>query len=572
MPKLKIDNHEVEVPPGTTLLEAAQKLGIQIPTLCYLEACTPSTSCMVCLVKHRGSGRLVPACASLAEEGMEIESETDDVREARREALELLLSDHLGDCVGPCHATCPAQMNIPLMIRQIAAGAMRDAIVTVKEQIALPAVLGRICPAPCEKACRRGVQDAPLAICLLKRFAADVDLASAAPYLPPCEPASGKRVAIVGAGPAGLAAAYYLLQQGHACVLFDDHEKPGGMLQYGVPEARLPRDALDAEIAVVQRLGAEFRPGVRVGDKPSLADLRKEHDAVLVAAGELKEAELALLGLPTTDQGIEVDRRTLQTSSPGIFAAGSTVRKQKMAVRSVAEGKAAAASIGQFLRGLPVTGPPKLFSTHIGRLKDGEIEKFMTEAAAIPRVSPSSATAGLSSRVPPPTGTVGQADRGTEDSASSGRATAGLPSRVPPGAGTVGQADRGTEAPGFTDTEARQESSRCLHCDCRKPAACKLRRSSAQYEASATRYDGERRLFEQQVHPAGVVYESGKCIACGICIQIAASRREALGLTFIGRGFAVRVAVPFGRSIAEGLAETAAQCAAACPTGALARL
>jgi len=532
MPTLTIDNREIEVPPGATILDAARKLGIQIPTLCYLEGSTPSTSCMVCLVKHRASGRFVPSCASLAEDGMEIESETDEVRETRREALELLLSDHLGDCVGPCHATCPAHMNIPLMIRQIAAGAFRDALVTVKEQIALPAVLGRICPAPCEKACRRGVQDASLSICLLKRFPADVDLASADPYLPPCQPASGKRVGIIGAGPAGLAAAYYLLQDGHACTLFDDHEKPGGMLQYAVPVNRLPRDVLDAEIAIIQRLGAEFRPGVHVGDKPSLADIRKEFDAVLVATGELKEDEAARLGLPTTGQGIEVDRRTLQTSAIGVFAAGSAVRKQKMAVRAVADGKAAATSIDQFLRGVPVTGPLGLFSTHIGRLKDGEIEKFMTEAGD--------------------------------------GATAGLSSRVLPGGGTVGQADRGTEAPGFTDAEARQESSRCLHCDCRKFAACKLRQYADRYEASPTRYDGERRVFEQQVHPEGVVYESGKCIACGICIQIAASHREALGLTFVGRGFAVRVGVPFNQSLAEGLAGAAAECAAACPTGALA--
>jgi NADPH-dependent glutamate synthase beta subunit-like oxidoreductase len=517
MPKLTIDNREVEVPPGATILVAARKLGIDIPTLCFLEGCTPSTSCMVCLVKLRGPGRLVPACASLAEDGMEVESEIAEVREARREALELLLSDHLGDCVGPCHATCPAHMNIPRMIRQIAAGALRDAIATVKEQIALPAVLGRICPAPCEKACRRGVQDAAVSICLLKRFVADVDYHSAEPYLPPCKPASGKHAAIVGAGPAGLAAAYYLLQDGHACELFDDHEKPGGMLQYAVPEARLPRDVLDAEIAVVRRLGADFHLGVRVGDKPSLGDLRKEFDAVLIAAGELREEEAARLGLAATAQGVEVDRHTLQTSSPGVFAAGSAVRKQKMAVRAVADGKAAAASIGQFLRGVPVTGPRGLFSTHIGRLRDGEIEKFMAEAAAIARLSPS-----------------------------------------------------GGEASGFTDAEARQESSRCLHCDCRKPLACKLRQYADQYEASPSKYDGDRRLFEQQVHPAGVVYEPGKCIACGICIQIAASHREALGLTFIGRGFAVRVGVPFNRSIAEGLAETAAECAAACPTGALA--
>ena len=148
MPKLTIDNQEVEVEKGSTILDAANALGVDIPSMCFLKGCTPSTSCMVCVVKVEGRNGLVPACATVATDAMIVHSETDEVRKARTTALELLLSDHLGDCMGPCHVTCPATMDIPLMIRQIADGNMQAAIETVKKDIALPAILGRICPAP----------------------------------------------------------------------------------------------------------------------------------------------------------------------------------------------------------------------------------------------------------------------------------------------------------------------------------------------------------------------------------------------------------------------------------------
>ena len=514
MARLTIDSREIEVPDGTTLLEAARQLGIEIPTLCFLQGQDPSTSCMVCVVKLAGRNGLLPACATVAADGMVVESETDEVHGARRAALELLLSDHVGDCVGPCQSLCPAHMNIPLMLRQIARGELADAVATVKRRIPLPAVLGRICPAPCEKGCRRGQHDDPVAICLLKRHVADVDLASAEPYLPPCAPSTGKRVAIVGAGPAGLSAAWFLLQAGHACALLDDHEEPGGMLRYAVPEERLPRHVVAAEAALVARLGAELRLGTRVG---SLDGLRHEFDAVLVAAGELAEGDAAKLGLEASAKGIAADRRTLATGVAGVFAAGGAVRPQRMAVRAVADGRAAAASIDQFLRGAAVVGLPKPFTTRIGRLQEGELAAFMEGASKAGRAAPSG---------------------GLEQ--------------------------------GYTRDEARAEAARCLHCDCRKPVTCKLRRYAEAYGASPSRYKAQRRPFEQQARHPEVVYEPGKCIACGLCIQICAAAGEELGLTFIGRGLDVRVAVPFDEAIDAGLRRVARECAAACPTGALA--
>jgi ferredoxin len=505
MPRVTIDGHEVEVEQGATLLDAARTLGIDIPTLCSRDGCRPSTSCMICVVKVEGRNGLVPSCATKAVDGMVVESETEEVHDARRGGLELLLSDHVGDCVGPCHNLCPARMNIPLMIRQIAAGRLREALVTVKERIALPAVLGRICPAPCEKGCRRADHDAAVSICLLKRYVADVDLAGEGPFLPPCAEATGKTVAVIGAGPTGLAAAYYLRQRGHAVTVYDENETPGGMLVRGVPEEDLPRDVVAAEVDIVRRLGAEFRLGVRIHSLDDVAG-----DAVLIATGAVGDGPD--FGLETTKTGIQADRDTFATSRAGVFVGGGAVRAQKMAVRSCADGRGAAESIHQFLTGAEVTGPAKLFTTRIGKMTGEELLPLLSGASDEARVEPSD---------------------------------------------------------GLDGEHARSEALRCLHCDCRKPVSCRLRRYAAIYGANPSRFKAERRAFEQDARHPDVLYEAGKCISCGLCVQIAEAEGEELGLTFIGRGFNVRVSVPFSESLEAGLRKAAAACAEACPTGAL---
>ncbi len=516
MPKLTIDNREVEVAGGSTILDAAGKLGIEIPTMCFLKGFKPSTSCMVCVVKVIGLENVVPACGAIVKDGMQVQSDTEEVHQARKAALELLLSDHAGDCMGPCQVTCPANMNIPLMIRQILAGQLREAIATVKKDIALPAVLGRICPAPCERACRRAVYDEAVSICLLKRHVADVDLQSEEPFLPVCEPVKDKRVAIIGAGPAGLSAAYYLRQSGFACMIFDDHEKPGGMLQYGVSEQELPKDVLDKEIATILKLGVDFKGLMRICTTLTMQNLREDFDAVFVAVGKLSPGNAELLGFEEGTGVITINNATYQTDIKGVFAGGDAVRRRKLTVRSVADGKEAATSIGQYLAGQKVTGAYKPFNTHIGKLKDGEIEKFLVCASRSPRVIPSRKDGG------------------------------------------------------FNDEQAHSESARCLHCDCRKAESCKLRLCSEDYGANPSRYKGERRSFVQNFQHPDVIYEPGKCIACGLCILAAEHAGEKIGLTFVGRGFDVRVAVPFDRSMAEALKKAASRCVSVCPTGALA--
>ncbi|MCX7806922.1 MAG: NAD(P)-binding protein, partial [Planctomycetota bacterium] len=298
--------------------------GIPIPTLCHLDGLEPRTSCFVCLVRLEGRDGFLPACGLRASDGMRVIASSGEVREARKAAIELLLSDHAGDCEGPCTIGCPAGMDIPRMIRLISAGRYFEAGMVARERIAFPASLGCICPRFCERICRRGELDGPVAICALKRFAGRAghgmaprdacetvpaaaqgvsggersDLMPAGPEKsgyregsggipegrPPASP-SGKCVAIVGAGPAGLSAAYYLLRMGHACVLFDRNDMPGGMLRYAIPRFRLPLEDLDADIGAILRMGAGFRPGTHVGTDVTLEHLRREYAAILIATG-----------------------------------------------------------------------------------------------------------------------------------------------------------------------------------------------------------------------------------------------------------------------------------------------
>ena len=510
MPRLKIDNREVEVAPGATILDAAGKLRIEIPTMCFLKGFEPATSCMVCVVKVEGKANFVPSCATTAVDGMIVHSNAEDVHQARKAALELLLSDHLGDCIGPCNVTCPARMNIPMMIRQIAAGKLRDAIVTVKKDIALPAVLGRICPAPCERACRRADFDQAVSICLLKRYVADVDLASARPYLPSCKPARREKVAIVGAGPCGLAAAYYLSQDGFNCTIYDDHEKAGGMLRYGVPRQELAESVLDAEIAVIEKLGVKFQGNTLVGQTISIEKLRKEFDAVLIATGDS----------PPVTGGL--------SEAAGVFTAPAP-KGRKLAVRAVADGKEAAFAISGYLtwHGLQarelhgqdgratVTGTQKPFNIRIGKVTEDEMKVFLESCSNKPQIEPAQ----------------------------------------------VGQ--------GLSDRQAVEESTRCLHCDCRKAENCKLRKYAGDYDARLGQYKSQRRSFVRISEHPEIIFEPGKCIKCGLCVQITAGAGEKLGLTFTGRGFDMQTAAPFGAPITEALKTTAVKCAQACPTGAI---
>lgn len=512
--KVKIDNCEVDVPPGSNIIDAAAKLGVEIPTLCYLKGYEASNSCQVCTVKDRRSGRLISACGTKVVEGMEIDNQTEEIDEVRRTALELLLSEHVGDCRAPCDFACPAHMDIPLMLQQIGDEELRDAIVTVKEDIALPAVLGRVCPKPCEKGCRRKGADGPVAICDLKRYVADVDLATDNPYLPPCEPASGKRVAVVGSGPSGLAGVYYLRRAGHACTLIEQRELLGGRLRTEESEEQLPRDILDAEINQIIRLGVEQRMQTAVTEKEQLDALCEEFDVVLLAIGKTPPEQVEQLGIRANRKGIDVDSETYSTNRRGVFAIGNSLRGKGMVVRSTADGKEAAYIINQFVAGEKELTLGYEFSSRIGRVESGEIDEFLAGSNSAERAVP----------------------------------------------------EPGTD---YVQPNAAEQSDRCFDCTCSSHLNCKLERWSEFYGANPNRFPRERRLYEVVGRESSVLFEPGKCIKCELCIKIAEQAKEPLGLSFVGRGFDVLLTVPFDGQLDEALTKVAADCIAACPTAAL---
>jgi formate dehydrogenase major subunit len=285
MVTLKIDDREITVEDGTTILDAAGRLGIRIPTLCKVENFPPAASCFLCAVKIEGRETLAPSCASPVAERMVVHTDSDEVRAARKTALELLLSDHVGDCIGPCRTGCPAKMDIPGFITKMAGGDFRRAAEIAQDYLTLPASLGRICPRLCEQHCHRCETGEPLSVGNLHRLAADRDTASGSPYLPRREKNSGKRVAIVGAGPAGLSAAQHLLRHGHSVTLFDSRSAPGGMLRWAIPAFRLPKHVLEQEIETIRLLGGEFILQKQLGRDFTLDDLRRDYDAVFLALG-----------------------------------------------------------------------------------------------------------------------------------------------------------------------------------------------------------------------------------------------------------------------------------------------
>lgn len=200
----------------------------------------------------------------------------------------------------PCQTACPAGTNVPAYIRSIVEEQYGSSYEINREANVLPGVLGRICSRPCEAKCRHGWpgNGEAVAICHLKRVAADLKDAShritERLYSP-----TGKRIAIVGAGPAGVSAAHDLSLFGHDVVMFEREERPGGMLSYGIPEFRLPRDLLQTELHNVLRLGVQLRTGVAVGNAPGQTPVSKllaEFDAVLLATGCVRPAPLPLKG------------------------------------------------------------------------------------------------------------------------------------------------------------------------------------------------------------------------------------------------------------------------------------
>ena len=513
---LKINNNVISVPIGTSVLNAAKALGIEIPTMCYFEGNSNHPSCMVCIVKDKRSGVLFPSCAMPVETDMDIITNDEEVRNARKDALELLMSDHVGDCEAPCRTACPAFMDIPQMNRLIASGKHLEALKVVKEEIALPFILGHVCSAPCEKVCRRKQVDNPISICLLKRFTAFNDSKNQSSYLPQKEASTNKKVAIIGAGLAGLSCAFHLLKLGHSCVVFESKSEAGGTL-LNVSTDEMPKEIINLEIDLIKSFGAEFRFNTTVTPELFKSELQKSFDAIVITAGDITKSNLGEFGLNSTATGLTADKESFMVDSTGIFACGSALHPMKMAVKVVSHGKETAFSVHKFLTGKSVSNRYDRFNSKFGLLQPSEIIEYLKESVAEDIVTP-----------------------------------------------------KGGRLVGFTEEEAVAEAKRCLHCDCRKPDTCKLRLYSDDYKIDRKKYSlGERNTLKKHFQHESVVYEPEKCIKCGLCIEITSRNKELTGLTYIGRGFDVRVDIPFNRELGDALTQTTTECVNACPTGAI---
>ncbi len=284
--KFHLDGQEVTAQEGETILDVARREGKKIPTLCHDPRLEPFSSCFVCLVEMEGKPGFVPSCATKVAPGMNIRTDSEEIRAARKMALELIMSAHDADCVAPCRMTCPDNIDIQTYIAQIAAEDFAGALETIKRTNPFPSVCGRVCPHSCEMECRRTKVDGAVAINPLKRFVADLDLKAEHPYRPEVAPETGKKIAVIGGGPAGLTAAYYMRQKGHAVTVFEMNEHGGGMLRYGIPSYRLPDDVLDREIAHIADLGVEIQYGKKMGRDFQLAELKAQgFDAAFIAVG-----------------------------------------------------------------------------------------------------------------------------------------------------------------------------------------------------------------------------------------------------------------------------------------------
>lgn len=283
--RLNIDDREILGLPGQTILEVAKENDIFIPTLCYDERVEIYGSCGICVVEVEGNPKLLKACATEIAPNMIIKTNTKRVKESRKTNLELLLSNHNGDCKAPCSLGCPANTDCQGYVGLVANGLHKAALKLVKENIPLPSSIGRVCPHPCESDCRRGLVEEPVAIKELKRFIGDRDLNSDDPYIPEIAKATGKKVAVIGGGPAGISASYFLAQKGHDITIIDAMPKLGGMLRYGIPEYRLPKEILQKEIDLITKMGIKVETNTKVGVDVSFESIKNKYDAVLVTIG-----------------------------------------------------------------------------------------------------------------------------------------------------------------------------------------------------------------------------------------------------------------------------------------------
>jgi formate dehydrogenase major subunit len=289
---IEVDGRQVTGREGQTILEVCRDNGIEIPTLCYEPKLPGFGACRMCVVEVEGEGQPPISCSRAAEPEMVVRTQTPRIRQIRRTNLELIFSDHNAYCLPPCQNKCPSHIDIPGFLKANAEGDFVESARIFKRTIPFPSVLGRVCPAPCEEHCRRDEVDEAIAIRDTHRYAGDQVIKAQAkgvkaPVPFEVQPPSGKRVAVIGSGPAGASAAYYLAIAGHEVTIYERDPEPGGMLRYGIPQYRLPKDeVLAPEYQGLTDLGVTFTCNAELGRDFTIDDLQNQgYDAVAVAIG-----------------------------------------------------------------------------------------------------------------------------------------------------------------------------------------------------------------------------------------------------------------------------------------------
>lgn len=312
-----------------TILQFCNEIGIKIPTLCHDSRLEPYSSCYLCVVDVEGAKGLQTSCSTKLLEGMKIETDNERVHKSRKMALDLLQSNHFASCQAPCKSTCPAGVDVQGYISLIEKGLYHEAVKVIKETNPLPAICGRVCVRPCEAACNRNYlenEGAPVGIDYMKRFVSDYDLYSDDHYKPEVLPSTGKKIAVIGAGPGGLSAAYFLQQKGHQVDIFEANNHPGGWLRYGIPEYRLPNDVLDKEIETITELGTNIFLNKRLGENLSYSELTEKYHSTILTIGAQRGTLLGVEGEEAEGvfSGIDFLRNMEQTGQKYDFS-GKTV-------------------------------------------------------------------------------------------------------------------------------------------------------------------------------------------------------------------------------------------------------
>jgi len=308
---LVIDNQELVAQDRITILEAAKRAGISIPTLCYVKGKFPDKACELCVVHVEGESEFLRACSTKIVDGMRITTNSPALSKHRQDRLAILAETHFGDCKAPCNLTCPGQINVQGYVAHVAKGEFEEAVRLVMDRNPFPFSVGRVCPRFCETRCRRLLVDEPVSINHLKRFVADWCMTNNVDLKLACDARTGKKIAVVGGGPAGLTAAFYLARKGHDVTIFEAMPKLGGMLRYGIPPYKIPRKVLDYETNAILAMGISVKFNQKWGETFTLDDLKQQgFDATFLGIGAW------------APQPMEIPGATL----PGVMAATDFLR------------------------------------------------------------------------------------------------------------------------------------------------------------------------------------------------------------------------------------------------------